>query len=186
MFVELTGGRRMHDTALAEHQDAVGEAEHLGDLAGDQQHGQAFVGQSPDDRVQLGAGAHVDAPGGFVEQQDPAAAQQPAGQDRFLLVAAGQGADRHGGVVGPQRQLAGRRPGRAEFGAPVDPKPAREKRDMEETETLRVTDSSISRACALRSSGASPIPARTAARTLPGFNALPSTTTWPVVGFRAP
>ncbi len=56
-------------------------------------HGDAAVGQGADQRVDLRAGADVDAAGGLVQQQHPAVAQQPAGQHDLLLVAAGQRAD---------------------------------------------------------------------------------------------
>ena len=62
------------------------------DLAGHDDDGDALVGEPADEGVDLGAGADVDAAGGLVEQQDPAAVQQPAGEDDLLLVAAGQGA----------------------------------------------------------------------------------------------
>ena len=102
--------RRVHDAALAEHQHPVGEAQHFGHFAGDEQYGEAFVGQPADHGVELGAGADVDAAGGLVEQQDPAAAQQPAGEHGLLLVAAGEGADAGVGVVGAQGEFPGRRP----------------------------------------------------------------------------
>ena len=65
-----------------------------------------------DEGVDLGAGADVDAAGGLVEQQHPAAAQQPAGQDDLLLVAAGQGAHRRG------RPRRGARRGLGQLGRP--------------------------------------------------------------------
>ena len=62
-----------------------------------------------DQRVDLRAGADVDAAGRLVEQQHPAVAQQPAGQHDLLLVAAGQRADR----------AARRRPGARPAPAPA-------------------------------------------------------------------
>ena len=55
---------------------------HLGDLAGDDDDGGALRGQVGDQAVDLGAGADVDAAGGLVEQQDPAAVHQPAREQR--------------------------------------------------------------------------------------------------------
>lgn len=113
----------MDHPALAENHHPVSQPQNFGNLAGDQKYGEAFVGEATDDRVQLGAGADVDTAGGFVEQQDAAAAQQPAGQDGLLLIAAGQCPDRDGRVVGAQRQLTCRGAGGASLGAPVDPTP---------------------------------------------------------------
>ena len=87
---------------------------------------EAVVGEAADDGVELGAGADVHAPGRLVEEQDPAAAQQPAGEDGLLLVAAGEGAHGRGRVVGAQGQLAGRGPRGAAFGAAVEPASVRE------------------------------------------------------------
>ena len=57
-----------------------------------------LVGEVGDQGVDLGAGADVDAAGGLVEQQDPAAVHQPAREEHLLLVAAGEGAARAVGV----------------------------------------------------------------------------------------
>ena len=120
VLVERVGPLLGDDRAVGDHQHAVGQAEHLGDLAGDHDDGDAAVGQVAHQRVDLRAGADVDAAGGLVEQQHAAVAQQPAGQDDLLLVAAGQGADlavdvgrahvqRRGSAPGPR---PARRPGR--------------------------------------------------------------------------
>ena len=53
----------------------------------------ALVGQIDDELVDLILGAHVDAAGGFVQQQHLRLGQQPAADDDLLLVAAGQRAD---------------------------------------------------------------------------------------------
>src|SRR5215218_1308276 len=89
------------DVALTHHEHAVTEAEELGQLAGDHDDSDPVGRQLGDHPVDLRAGADVDASGRFVQQQDPAGAQQPAGQDRLLLVAAGELARRPLGRVGP-------------------------------------------------------------------------------------
>ena len=92
----LVGGGLVDQAALAHDQHPVGQAEHLGDLAGDQQHADAAGGEVVDDLVELGPGADVHAAGGLVEQQQLGAAEQPAADDDLLLVAAGQRAHRRG------------------------------------------------------------------------------------------
>src|SRR4051794_23090199 len=112
VLVEFAGRRTGHDGAVGHHEHLVGQAQHLRDLAGDHHHGHAAVGQRPDQRVDLRAGADVDAPGRFVQQQYPAVAQQPAGQHDLLLVAAGQRAHLTVDVDRPQVQRLGLVPGR--------------------------------------------------------------------------
>ena len=51
-------------------------------------------GQVVDDAVDVLLGADVDAAGGVVEEEDVGIAQQPAGEQDLLLVAAAEGADR--------------------------------------------------------------------------------------------
>src|SRR5215213_5990508 len=63
VLVELTGRRTGHDRAVGHDQHLVGQAQHLRDLAGDDDHGHAPVGERPDQRVDLRAGADVDATG---------------------------------------------------------------------------------------------------------------------------
>src|SRR6218665_281486 len=75
-----------HATA-AEHHDAVGHAPNLGQLAGDHQDGQALFFQIGDQLVQLELGAHIDAVGRLVEQEQPGRSGEPFAQHDFLLVA---------------------------------------------------------------------------------------------------
>ena len=65
-----------------DHEDAVGQAEHLLDLAGHDDDGDPVVGEPADEGVDLGAGADVDTAGGLVEQEDPAAAAAASGPGR--------------------------------------------------------------------------------------------------------
>ncbi len=108
------------DLALADDEDPVGETEHLLDLAGDDHDGDAAVGERPDELVDLGAGADVDAAGGLVEDQHPAVAEQPAGEHDLLLVAARQGADGAGHAVGAYVEARGELGGAAPLLAPVE------------------------------------------------------------------
>ena len=81
--------------AAVEHEDAVGEADDLGQLGGPQQDDPAGVGELADEGVDLVLGADVDAPRRVVEQDDGRGHLQPLGQHDLLLVAARQ--RRHGG-----------------------------------------------------------------------------------------
>src|SRR4051794_21194 len=118
VLVEFVGrGAADHDT-VGDHQHAVGQSEHLRDLAGDHDHGDPAVGQRADQPVDLRAGTDVDPSGRFVQQQHPAVPQQPAGQHDLLLVAAGQRADLAVDVDRPQVQCLRLLAGRALLGAP--------------------------------------------------------------------
>ena len=61
MFVDVLGAALVQDAALTDDQDPVGEAEDLLDLAGDHDDGDALVGETADERVDLGPGTDVDA-----------------------------------------------------------------------------------------------------------------------------
>src|SRR6185503_9244647 len=78
------------EASLAEDEDAVGEGEELGHLAGDEEDRSAGVGGFADEAVDLGLGADVDSAGGLVEQQDAGALAHPSGDEELLLVAAGE------------------------------------------------------------------------------------------------
>src|SRR5881296_720749 len=65
------------DAALAHHEDAVAQAQHLGQLRRDHDDGLALRGQRVEQLVDLGLGADVDAARRLVEEKDVAVAQQP-------------------------------------------------------------------------------------------------------------
>jgi hypothetical protein len=66
----------------------VREAQHLAQLAGDQQYPQPVGRQAMDEVVDGALGAGVDAPRRLVGQQQLRRLDQPLGQRRLLLVAA--------------------------------------------------------------------------------------------------
>ena len=105
-LVQLGGPRLMDDPAVAEHEHPVSQTKHLRHLAGDQQDANARVGQSANERVELGAGTDIDTAGRLVEQQQPAAVQKPPADDDLLLVAAGEGDDPTPGIVWPNVKRA--------------------------------------------------------------------------------
>ena len=104
-------------------------------LAGDHDDRDPAFGQRPDQRVDLAAGADVDAAGRLVEQQHPAVAHQPPGQHDLLLVAAGQRAHRTGdagaGVRREPSSARGRRTRSADPSRKPGPREASEAGDRD-------------------------------------------------------
>ena len=96
-------GQLARDAALAHDEHAVGEAEHLGQVGGHDDHAEPFGGEVADHLVDLRLGADVDALGGLVEEQDLGLRGQPAGEQHLLLVAARQ--RRHRLLPRPGAQL---------------------------------------------------------------------------------
>ena len=78
------------DDAVTHDQDPVGHADHLGELAGDHQHGDALAGQLAHQLVDAVLGTDVDAARGLVHEHDQRVDAQPAGEHDLLLVAAGE------------------------------------------------------------------------------------------------
>src|SRR5579883_860070 len=76
--------------AGVEYGDAVGHAEDFGELGGNHEDRDAFLGEVNHQTVDLGFGADVDALGWFVEDQDGGANGEPARERDLLLVAAGE------------------------------------------------------------------------------------------------
>jgi len=77
----------------------IRQSKELGQLAGDQQHGDTLRDQLADEGVDLGLRGDIDPPGGLVEKQDATPSCQPTGQHYLLLIATRQ-VDRllpHGG-----------------------------------------------------------------------------------------
>ena len=94
------GGYGAQHAAVGDDEHGVGEAEHLLDLARDDDDGVAGCGEAADEGVDLGAGADVDASRRLVEQQHPRAVHEPAREQDLLLVAAREGRSRPSGSAG--------------------------------------------------------------------------------------
>ena len=90
LLLGRTGGQLADEQAVTHHQDAVGHPDHLGQLAGDHQHGDAVGGELAHQLVDRVLGADVDAAGGLVHQHDARSDAEPAGEHDLLLVAAGE------------------------------------------------------------------------------------------------
>jgi hypothetical protein len=78
----------LDQSAFADHEDPVGEKQHLGKLRRDHQHGHTVAGQALEQAMHLRLGAHVDAPRRLVDDDHARLAAQPLGEDDLLLVAA--------------------------------------------------------------------------------------------------
>src|SRR5215217_42795 len=100
--IELSG-----DAALAHNQDPVGHGKDLLQLTGYEQYGLSLFGQVVHEAVDLRLGAHVDAAGRLVEQQDGRFARQRLGDDHFLLIAAREPGDRVGHPGAPDGEFLG-------------------------------------------------------------------------------
>ena len=155
--------------SVVDDEHIVGEAEDFLDLAGDDDDGGAGVGQAPDERVDFGACANVHTTRWFVQQQDRRSMDQPAGQQDFLLVAAGERPGGPFGICGAQFQGVDLLPRRAAFGGLVKQALAREPLEGGQRDVL-VDGLVQDQALALAFFGDRPIPASTAELTEPGVN----------------
>ena len=86
----------MHgDKASGDHDsDPVGQRHDLLKVGGDDEHGGAAIAFAPQDRVDLGFGAHVDADCRFIQNEDARGAREPFAEQNLLLVAAREQVDR--------------------------------------------------------------------------------------------
>ena len=110
LLLGRTRGQLAGEPAVAHHQDPVGHADHLGQLARHHQDADAVGREGAHQLVDAVLGADVDAAGRLVHQHDPRPGGQPARQHDLLLVAAGEELDLlvHGpGRHGHRREQAG-------------------------------------------------------------------------------
>ena len=87
-------GELADDAAVGDDEAAVGDADHLFELGGDDDEPDTLPGEIDDQSIDLVAGADIDALGGFVEEQDARCPHEHAGKEELLLVAAGKMRDR--------------------------------------------------------------------------------------------
>ena len=71
--VSLVVGEHTAHAALAHHDDAVAHRQHLGEVGGDHDDGDAVAGEVVDQLVDIGLGADVDPAGRLVEDRGSAA-----------------------------------------------------------------------------------------------------------------
>ncbi|CAM2160699.1 hypothetical protein PT2222_80283 [Paraburkholderia tropica] len=102
-------GVGLHDAArdapLAHHDDAIGHADHFGEIARHHDHAASRFREFVQQVVDLGARAHVDAARGFVHQEHFDALGEPARQNHLLLIAARERADRGVAIARLDREL---------------------------------------------------------------------------------
>jgi hypothetical protein len=79
--------------ALTHDINPVAEADEFRQLATDHEDSDPTVCDPIDQFVDLGLGAHVDAPGGLVQHEQPRRGAQPLAEHTLLLIAAAQGGD---------------------------------------------------------------------------------------------
>jgi hypothetical protein len=77
-----------HELALAHDENPAADPHQLLQFGGDDEDAEPGSCEVGDDAVKLGLRLDVHAPGGLVQQQHAAMAEQPAGQHDLLLVAA--------------------------------------------------------------------------------------------------
>jgi len=127
---------------LPHDEHAVGQPDDFGQFGRDDDDGFAFGGQLLDQAVNLCLGAYVDSPGRLIEEEDLRTRRDPAGDDRLLLVAAAEQADRPVELKRTQVDARQNRRGDTpEFPAPDDPTRGeashRGKRDVVDDGALR-------------------------------------------------
>ena len=161
------------DAAAGHDQHAVGEADQLRHLRGDQHDGDAARRQLVDQPVDLGLGADVDAARRLVEDEQHRLPRQPARQHHLLLVAAGQLETSWSRLGRLDRHLQRRAARRCR--APCGGRTGRSDDVLSGTHSValsRMLRNSSSASC-LRSSGAKPMPAAIAACGLSALTAAP-------------
>lgn len=92
----------MNDAAFLHDDDAMRYTQHFRYIGADQQHGYAFGCKFFDEIIDFILGANVDANGGFIDEDDLQIAGEPLGQNRLLLVTAGELAHLNLGIGGAQ------------------------------------------------------------------------------------
>ena len=80
------------DSALIEHQHAVGEVNEFGNLGRVEQHRAAGFRESAHQQIDFMLGADVDAPRRIIKKKCPALGEEPFSKGDLLLVAARKGA----------------------------------------------------------------------------------------------
>lgn len=90
MIQDLFGGAGFEDAALVEEQDAIGDVAGEGEVVGDEEEGEAVVGEAAEDVTDFLAEFGVEGGGGFVQEEDPGFHGQGAGNGDALLLTTGE------------------------------------------------------------------------------------------------
>src|SRR3954466_13367609 len=97
--------------SCAHHDDAVADADDLGQVGRDDENRGARLREIVDDRIDLGLGADVDAARRLVKDQDLRADREQPRQQHFLLVAAGEPAGGNTDIRSTDAEPRARAPG---------------------------------------------------------------------------
>ena len=76
------------DPKVVQHENPIGEGDHLGHIGRDQQHRDTIARDAGDQLVNLDLGLDVDADGGLVDDEDVGLRRQPLGDRDLLLISA--------------------------------------------------------------------------------------------------
>ena len=90
IFAQPVGFCNVQDASIAHHSHPVTHRQQFGVIGADEQNADALCGQLIDDFIHLELGPDVKALRRFVKNQQSRLGEEPAGDDNFLLVAAGQ------------------------------------------------------------------------------------------------
>jgi hypothetical protein len=117
---------------LAHHEHAIGERQHLGQIARHQEDGRSACRQFQDNAVDVVLRPDVDAFGRLVEQQHARRERQPFGQNDLLLVSSAQAVRRDRGRRRGDPPVADERLALVDLGVADEECPARRRRRQRE------------------------------------------------------
>ena len=89
-FTHLAPAYLSGEPAFMEDKHAITHPQDLFEIARDHEDGDTVGRQSIHDPIDFALGAHVDAPGRLVEDDDPGLSGKPFTDDHLLLIAAAQ------------------------------------------------------------------------------------------------
>ena len=97
------------DLEVVQHENSIGQSDHLGHVGSDQQHRDAVARDTGDKLINLDLGLDVDADRGLIDDQDVSPRGQPFRDRDFLLISTGKGRNRRIDRRGPDRKPSNER-----------------------------------------------------------------------------
>ena len=116
-LVAMIVGDLADDSEVVQHENPIGEGDHLGHIGGDQQHRDAVARDAGDQLVDLDLGLDVDADGRLVDDEDVGLRRQPLRDRDFLLISARESRNRRVDRRRADRKPSDERAGRLRLGA---------------------------------------------------------------------
>ena len=92
-FGQVRPGEFADALAIPEDQGTGADANNFIDFGTDEENGHSPLAERGDQRIDFSASADVDAAGGFIEDEKSGLDGEPAGEENFLLIAAGECSD---------------------------------------------------------------------------------------------